>query len=285
MAQECLWLWDDVNKVWVKAQCDVNGNLLISGSADALADLTDVDLTGLTDGDFIYYDAFFLKWKRIAHKDATTGVHGVGAGTVAKVSDIAVLNNIPNLTLGKMWQGNASNRPAEVDPPTGGKVLVSDTIVSSNISTITVSGLNGDADVGYEIHLFAYNSGTGIGDYHMRPNNDSGANYPRQYLTGIGTTVSAGRDITTAFTLLSSQGAGLYSYAAAWLIAKSGARRHMWDLHGVEFAGPVMGIITIYQCWTNTADNITNLVFTADIYGAGTFYFGAGSRLLIYKNK
>ena len=40
------------------------------------------------EGDFIYWDATALCFKRIAHKDASTGVHGVGAGTVAKVSDI-----------------------------------------------------------------------------------------------------------------------------------------------------------------------------------------------------
>ena len=69
---------------------DVNGVLQTSGGGGAtqLSALTDVDLAGLTDGDFIYWDSGTAKWKRIAHKDATTGVHGVGAGTVAKVGDI-----------------------------------------------------------------------------------------------------------------------------------------------------------------------------------------------------
>jgi hypothetical protein len=30
MPQEGIWLWDDTNKVWVKAQCDTDGKLLIS---------------------------------------------------------------------------------------------------------------------------------------------------------------------------------------------------------------------------------------------------------------
>lgn len=25
MGQVCVWLWDDVNKVWVKAQCTTTG--------------------------------------------------------------------------------------------------------------------------------------------------------------------------------------------------------------------------------------------------------------------
>jgi hypothetical protein len=31
MAQDCIWLWDDTNKLWVKAQCDANGKLQVSG--------------------------------------------------------------------------------------------------------------------------------------------------------------------------------------------------------------------------------------------------------------
>jgi len=31
MEASCLWLWNDVNKIYVKAQCDASGNLLISG--------------------------------------------------------------------------------------------------------------------------------------------------------------------------------------------------------------------------------------------------------------
>jgi hypothetical protein len=30
MAQDCIWLWDNTNKLWVKAQCDADGKLLIS---------------------------------------------------------------------------------------------------------------------------------------------------------------------------------------------------------------------------------------------------------------
>jgi hypothetical protein len=30
MAQEGIWLWDNTNKLWVKAQCDTGGKLLIS---------------------------------------------------------------------------------------------------------------------------------------------------------------------------------------------------------------------------------------------------------------
>lgn len=69
-------------------QVDSAGKLLLSIAAlQHLSDIADVNLTGLTTEDFIYWNASTSKWERIAHKDATTGVHGVGAATIAKSTD------------------------------------------------------------------------------------------------------------------------------------------------------------------------------------------------------
>jgi len=71
-------------------QVDSAGKLLLSIAAlQHLSDIADVNLTGLADGDFIYYDSASGTWKRLAHKDVTTGIHGVGASTIASLQDIA----------------------------------------------------------------------------------------------------------------------------------------------------------------------------------------------------
>ncbi len=81
--------YDKVTELFYPLAVDADGVLQVGGAAAiAFDDLTDVDLTGKLDGDFVYYDSASATWKRIAHKDATTGVHGVGAGTIAKIADI-----------------------------------------------------------------------------------------------------------------------------------------------------------------------------------------------------
>lgn len=95
MGAEILWAWDATNSVFRKVLVDATGTLQVGGLSMKLADLTDVNLAGLTNGDLIYYDSATVTWKRIAHKDATTGVHGVGAGIVAQIADIGVAANLP----------------------------------------------------------------------------------------------------------------------------------------------------------------------------------------------
>lgn len=58
-----LWLWDDDNKVYVKAQCDENGYLKVDMSEIGLTDLADVTIAGLADGHFLSYSAGLGYWQ------------------------------------------------------------------------------------------------------------------------------------------------------------------------------------------------------------------------------
>jgi len=62
-AAKILWLWDDGNKCFVKAQCDANGYLLVDMSAINLGDLGDVTIAGLADGHFISYSGGLGYWQ------------------------------------------------------------------------------------------------------------------------------------------------------------------------------------------------------------------------------
>ena len=58
-----LWLWDDDNKVYVKAQCDENGYLKVDMSEIGIGDLSDVTIAGLADGHFLSYSDGLGYWQ------------------------------------------------------------------------------------------------------------------------------------------------------------------------------------------------------------------------------
>lgn len=104
MAEEgtILWLRDETNKCYRKAQCDENGYLKLDMSSINLGDLGDVSVPSPTDQDFLYYDGATELWKCgalvdsdipatiardaevtsaiAAHAALTSGVHGLGIG-------------------------------------------------------------------------------------------------------------------------------------------------------------------------------------------------------------
>lgn len=72
----------------------------------SLDDLDDVNVPTPGDGDFIYYDSVSGTWKNLAHKDAATGVHGVGSDYVAKAagSQYTAVNRDGDLELGRNFR-------------------------------------------------------------------------------------------------------------------------------------------------------------------------------------
>jgi len=75
------------NGAYLPFAVDANGKLQIAIAAlDYLNSIGDVNVPTPTDGDFIEWDSTTSKWIKIAHKDAATGVHGVGSDYIAKSS-------------------------------------------------------------------------------------------------------------------------------------------------------------------------------------------------------
>ncbi|TET17091.1 MAG: hypothetical protein E3J81_02265, partial [Dehalococcoidia bacterium] len=83
-AERQLFYRDDEHKWYI-----YNGTSWVSlqgGATANLDDIGDVNVPTPSDGDFVEWDTATSKWIEIAHKDATTGVHGVGARHVAETT-------------------------------------------------------------------------------------------------------------------------------------------------------------------------------------------------------
>lgn len=110
-AERQLFYRDDEHKWYI-----YNGTAWVSlqaagGSADHLDDIGDVNVPTPSDGDFVEWDTGTSKWIKIAHKDATTGVHGVGAKHVAAIA--AAGNEAPLKTAFEAHKARHENAGAD----------------------------------------------------------------------------------------------------------------------------------------------------------------------------
>jgi hypothetical protein len=151
------------------------------------------------------------------------------------------------------------------------------------LTSVDITGLNGDTDMQYEIIARIVNAKAGGAVNYIRCNNDSGANYGDQVLGGNSTNVSASR--TTSYTGLyyaSSNNIDDVSFSRVLLNAKSGYVRTGICTDAECIVGSsVYSIITKGLVWNNTADNITSLTITTDQVQA----LGVGSSIEVYARR
>jgi len=158
---------------------------------------------------------------------------------------------------------------------------VYDSVLSSNATSITISGLDGNNDYVYYI-IWAYKATYGGNTYfRVRLNNDGGANYGRQYLYAKdGSPYAGGATDQTDLWLGYTEAANQIGLAYNFLYAKSGeARRAVGEFLSVAAGETIHRHFGISQTWANTSSNITSMVFSAT-QGSG---IKAGSHLIIYK--
>lgn len=155
---------------------------------------------------------------------------------------------------------------------------------TSKLSSLTISGLNGNSDVLYRIRIKAVVGYTGsIG--HWRINNDTGTNYGYQALYAYSTTIAASRatgGTTTWFMRFASvSNAGDIVLHEALLYAKSGYLRPMICKMTEKISSTTVDSHNFMgSVWNNTSDNITSLVFTA-INNLLTGYAGLAAESII----
>lgn len=58
-----IWGWYKAGKKWVEIQVDNEGRVIVDMSAISPGDIGDIDLTGIADGDVLYWDAATSLWK------------------------------------------------------------------------------------------------------------------------------------------------------------------------------------------------------------------------------
>ncbi len=162
----------------------------------------------------------------------------------------------------------------------GGWQLISDVLLASAATSYTFSNLDGNTDEEYMIVAQIINGYNGALGYSLTINNDTGANYGTQYLSGINTTAAAARN-TSASSISFGNGDALgdFNLTKTIIYAKSGYVRTLltkftWGatttIGGVQFWG---------GSWNNTADNITRL----DIIASQANGLGIGTHLFLFK--
>jgi len=96
-AGKLLWGYHPATKTWIPLQVDANGKVIVDMSAIKLDDLADVDLTGLADDDFFYYDLASGLWKprKLVDADIPAGIardaevaDAVAAEATARAADV-----------------------------------------------------------------------------------------------------------------------------------------------------------------------------------------------------
>ena len=146
------------------------------------------------------------------------------------------------------------------------------TTLAAAATSVTISGLDGNTDVLYEVRARVITGAGGGGNEQVRPNNDAvDGNYGYQTLTGTNTTVGAARSTLTGMIFADGNSAGDVSFATMLLYAKSGyVRTSITQATNRIAATTVTNIKLIGNSWNNTADNITSIVIpTAAANGLG----------------
>lgn len=162
--------------------------------------------------------------------------------------------------------------------------LVEEVLLTEAATSYTFSGLNGDVDEEYRLVALIVNGYDGGCIITLKPNNDSTANiYGYQYIRGINTAVSAGRNTQAFITLGQAETAvGVLAMSDTLIHAKSGYVRTFinTDVRSISTT-TVTGIVSSGWSWNNTADNITSLVVGSSEAGG----LGVGTHLFLMKKR
>lgn len=158
--------------------------------------------------------------------------------------------------------------------------LLTESTVSSAITSLTISGLNGNFDEMYKVSCRLV-SDTGGADIMMRFNGDSGSNYGYQYLLGSNTSITAVRGTANGISLTGTTVADNTYYSESIIYAESGATRTVLSSEIRHIAGMTINSIILFpSVWNNTVDNITSIGFSGIAND-----LSAGSNIQIWRKR
>lgn len=154
-----------------------------------------------------------------------------------------------------------------------------ETTLGTATTSLTISGLAGDIDKEYKLEARIINGYAGEIVCYIRPNNDTDANYGRQYLLAYSTTVAGNRDVLNGIRMGGAE-SGQECLSSTILYAKSGYVRTSLTNESYKIATTSVGnILLMGHAWSNTADEITSLVILAN----RTNGLGAGTQITLWK--
>lgn len=154
--------------------------------------------------------------------------------------------------------------------------------IAAAATSITISGLDGNTDTQYRL-LSRFVNGYAGCTYGICPNNDTTVgNYGYQYLVGYSTTIAAARAANYGYARIGegNGSVGDKCLSDTIIYAKSGYVRTMLTSEISSITGTSVGYVFLWgNEWSNTADNITSLVITADQANG----LGIGTSIELYR--
>lgn len=149
--------------------------------------------------------------------------------------------------------------------------------LTSAVTSVTISGLNGDIDIQYRLLSRVIS----VGDISVvvQPNNDTtSGNYGYQNLYGNDTSILAVRTTYNGFWLCG--GNNNLNQAKMLIYAKSGYVRTAISEDATQIVTTTVNFIENWgQSWNNTIDNITSLVIRSSLASG----LGIGSHFELWK--
>lgn len=212
-------------------------------------------------------------------------IDGGASGDLSANRTISVLDNsttnrgtvaaAPNDTT-KFYRGDATWAV-----PSGVLTVVGSTTLGAAASTITVSGLNGDADVNYEIEFNWLASGTSAHSVDLRPNGDTSTTLrPVARVLDGGTPASSTDGIITTNGAVSQAVSGRYNISA--FVARDATityyRRFASKSTLTWNNGAGCGNWMATVVYSSNTSNLTSITM-----GITTVQFAAGSQLIVRK--
>jgi AraC-like DNA-binding protein len=151
------------------------------------------------------------------------------------------------------------------------------------VTNINILGLDGDTDEEYLLICRFNNGYAGANQFQLRFNNDSGNNYGKQYLDGLGANLYAARYTGHNYLQLGyTDAASKLAYSLTTICAKSGYIRPTFLKALSSITGTTVGETQLWgQVWNNTANNITSLsIIATQVNG-----IGVGTQILLFAKR
>jgi len=151
----------------------------------------------------------------------------------------------------------------------------------AGVTSLTISGLNGDVDEEYILESKVVNGYSGSSSLSLRPNNDSGTNYGYQNMYGEDGLSGAGRGTGSGITLASGLTVfGSIGQSMLRLFVKSGVVRTGITDTSYGVSGTTVNDIVPYGIsWNDAGSNVTSLV----LFGGQAGTLGVGSQFTLYR--
>jgi hypothetical protein len=220
------------------------------------------------------------------------GIFAIGGTLVA----VAVTGTINNFSSGQVLDSatlntnlNSLKTALEAIPSEKSWRLIYENDISSSISSVTISGLDGNADTEYMIIARFTGATAGVGDYRLELNGDSSANYTAHVMlirqpnnSGVGNSIGGG---FTALVFGVSDGSTISNSTTVvskmHLQSKIGLRR-VASIETQKYVSLGESIYLIGQTWwENASSNITSM----RVYYTNGNGIGPGSRIEVWAKR